>query len=200
MRHDLAAPGFFDRATGIHRQDCALMAADSPDIAAQAEAARADLDALEELAGDERAVAYGIAARQAYDLMRRLIGQLSGLLILSMAGGRRAIRDLPDMAAARERLDEAGAVLGAASVPARLARHHAALEAAHAAVAAALAGVGRSDGRPECEGTATASRALAEAYGLLQAAADPRIGMTMVDFRHACCTCGAGLRHQTQDQ
>jgi hypothetical protein len=198
MRHETACPGFFDRAVGVHREDCAALQLDPAFAAEIDEADRNDVAALENLAGSEASLAYGIAVRQAYDLMRRLIGQLSGLLILSIAGGRHNILGLPDIERAHERIGEVRALLGELTVPSPLARHHAALQLALANICDATEAIGRINGRSECEATAAATTKLDQAYRLLQAAADPRVGMTMVDFRHACCTCGQ--RHTNLDQ
>lgn len=142
---------------------------------------------------DEAIAVYCGEARPLYDAFKRVLGQLSGILILLQTGAAERDRHAALLDAARGQLAEARRRLPALRPPAGAARHAEAL----AEVGAALDRVAeRMTRRLDLIDPASADldgvvRALFDVHRRLLAAAEPRAGMAPVDFRHACCSCGA---------
>jgi hypothetical protein len=183
-----SSPGhdFFERAVTIHRYDCSLVA-----DATETADTRPDADEAASLMPDDRSVRYGLAARSSYDGLRRLIGQLAGLAILLTASRRRDILDLPDLPLARERWQDIGTGIAALDAPPALARHFGSLTAAYRLVGDIITGLASLSTTADAERVLDiANDSLKRAYRVLQDASEPRLGMTMVDFNHACCNCG----------
>lgn len=185
--------GFFERAVTIHRYDCeAVSVDDQPTGGGPA----ADIDAAC-FALDEAVVGYAVAARPLYDGMRRSIGQVAGLLVLVQASGRRDVLDLPELAVAGERWDELAQRLRTLKVPRGLEPHFDRLERAHAMIGDVLdAFYAARRTRGWQSSLDRASETIKSAYACLQAASEPRAGMTMVDFNHACCSCARRWRQE----
>lgn len=191
---DMSAKRFFERAVTIHRYDCELIAV-PPLSDADGRESRSAVE--NDPAADEAVVRYVIATRPIYDGLRRLIGLIAGLLVLAEAGGRRDVLDLPDIPAARERWAEVEQRLAALQAPRGLASHHARLHASHATLGEVLDDFGQA--RLQRDWQQHLDRAgdrIKHAYAWLQAASEPRAGMTPVDFNHACCSCAQRWRHQ----
>jgi hypothetical protein len=190
---DMSAKRFFERAVTVHRYDCELVAAPPSD----AEGGETRQAIENDPAGDEAVVRYVVAARPVYDGLRRLIGQIAGLLVLAEAGGRRDVLDLPDIPAARERWAEVEQRLAALQAPSGLEGHLDRLATAHATLGEVLDDFGlarlQRDWRQHLD---RAGDRIKHAYAWLQAASEPRAGMTPVDFNHACCSCAQRWRHQ----
>jgi len=190
---DLSAKRFFERAVTVHRYDCELVAAPPSAIGSGDSLPAIEKDA----AADEAVVRYVVATRPIYDGLRRLIGQVAGLLVLAEAGGRRDVLDLPDIPAARERWAEVEQRLGALQAPSGLEGHLDRLATAHATLGEVLDDFGlarlQRDWRQHLD---RAGDRIKHAYAWLQAASEPRAGMTPVDFNHACCSCAQRWRHQ----
>ncbi len=121
----------------------------------------------------------------------RVIGQTGGLLIIVQSSGRREAVDFRSLESAEDAFREACDRLAALSAPTRLAPHRMRLEQAARLVEISLKALRnlRSDG--DGPDLMPALDALSRGYKILQATSDSRFGMMMVDFRHACCTCGA---------
>lgn len=190
---DMSAKRFFERAVTIHRYDCELITAPPSD----AEGGETRQAIENDPAADEAVVRYVVAARPVYDGLRRLIGQVAGLLVLAEAGGRRDVLDLPDIPAARERWAEVEQRLGALQASSGLEGHLDRLATAHATLGEVLDDFGlarlQRDWRRHLD---RAGDRIKHAYAWLQAASEPRAGMTPVDFNHACCSCAQRWRHQ----
>lgn len=191
---DPSAKRFFERAVTVHRYDCELVATPQ---ASSAEGMKSLPSGPPDAAADDSIVRYVVATRPVYDGLRRLIGQVAGLLVLAEAGGRRDVLDLPDIPAARERWDEVNERLGALQAPSGLESHLARLVTTHATIGEvlddfALARLQR-DWQQHLD---RAGDRIKHAYVWLQAASEPRAGMTPVDFNHACCSCAQRWRHQ----
>lgn len=190
---DMSAKRFFERAVTIHRYDCELVTAPPSD----AEGGKTRQAIENDPAADEAVIRYVVAARPVYDGLRRLIGQVAGLLVLAEAGGRRDVLDLPDIPAARERWAEVEQRLGALRAPSGVEGHLDRLATAHATLGEVLDDFGlarlQRDWRRHLE---RAGDRIKHAYAWLQAASEPRAGMTPVDFNHACCSCAQRWRHQ----
>ncbi|MBN9551726.1 MAG: hypothetical protein J0H31_23410 [Alphaproteobacteria bacterium] len=190
---DKSAKRFFERAVTIHRYDCELVTAPPPD----AEGGETRLAIENDPSAKEAVVRYVVASRPVYDGLRRLIGQVAGLLVLAEAGGRRDVLDLPDIPAARERWAEVEQRLRALRAPSGVEGHLDRLATAHATLGEVLDDFGlarlQRDWRRHLD---RAGDRIKHAYAWLQAASEPRAGMTPVDFNHACCSCAQRWRHQ----
>jgi hypothetical protein len=185
----LAERRFFERAVTVHRYDCEALS--QPPQGADAAAREAPAIPQEAIAG------YAVAARPIYDGIRRLIGHVAGLLILVQAGGRRDALDLPDLAAARERWDGIEDRLRVLHGPRGLEAHFARLEAGHAAIGEVLDDFDAARHRPDWRRHLDQAGArIPFAHACLQAASEPRAGMTPVDFNHACCGCAQRWRQE----
>jgi len=187
MTHPFRGRALLERAVTIHRFDCAAVAEPPAGAAAAGPDERGD-DATG--AGVTAAASYAVAARGVYDALRRQIGQASGLLILAVASGQRQVADLPEIGVVRERWRETADAAASLEAPPGLARHLDRLRRATAETGAGLADLA-AIGAAGAAAAAAASAHLKTAYGLLQGASDIRYGLTMVDFRQACCTCAA---------
>jgi hypothetical protein len=190
---EMSGKRFFERAVTVHRYDCELIA--SPPSDAEGGEARQAIE--NDPAAGETVVRYVVASRPVYDGLRRLIGQVAGLLVLAEAGGRRDVLDLPDVPAARERWAEVEQRLRALQAPSGLEAHLERLATAHAMLGEVLDDFGQArlqrDWQRHLE---RAGDRIKHAYAWLQAASEPRAGMTPVDFNHACCSCAQRWRHQ----
>ncbi|MGB3833138.1 MAG: hypothetical protein WA975_14895 [Mesorhizobium sp.] len=191
---EVSGKRFFERAVTVHRYDCELVSGPRPPGAENEEAQPAIEDGT---LADEAVARYVVAARPVYDGLRRLIGHVAGLLVLAEAGGRRDVLDLPDMLAARERWTEVEQRLGVLQAPRGLESHFLRLEAAHAMLGEVLDDFGSARLRRDWQKHLDrAGERIKHAYAWLQAASEPRAGMTPVDFNHACCSCAQRWRPQ----
>jgi hypothetical protein len=170
----------------IHRADCDIW--DTPADAMPEALIASGIE-------DEDVVRYCAAARPVYDAYKRVLGQLSGVLLLAQTGADDPAWRDRILDAAGEQLAEARERLGALRSTPPVARHHdllaglaEQLAALHARLrrAVLLVGADRDWDRLVSELYATHRRLLA--------ASEPRAGMTPVDFSHACCSCGAPRR------
>lgn len=167
----------------IHASDCVTWSAQGidPEIC---------LNAFD----DEALAHYLSEVRPIYEQFKCVLGQISGLLILAQTKPARADRDQPMVTTAREQLTEARELWRTVRPPATARRHHAAFGGIAERLSAVLAAVDwcRFDlATPDSYDLDTAMRHLFSAHGLLLAVSNDRVGMTPVNFSHACC-CGAG--------
>jgi hypothetical protein len=135
-------------------------------------------------------IGYLGAVRPVYDALKRVLGQISGVLILAEVGARDDGREDGILAAGRTELAEARERWHAVNAPTAARRHHQAvgeialmLDEAFALLQRRLRGAEATDDR--------LVGLLFRAQRALLRAAEPRAGMAPVDFRHACCSCGA---------
>lgn len=133
----------------------------------------------------DAAVAYVIEAETVFNALRRLIGQLSGLLILAETKTLRNAPGLAGLAAARSQWAETEEAAARLQGPGNLAGHADRLR--HAARHVGQALVAMSVGGLDSGATDVAARHLKHGYRLLQSAADPRAGLVMIDMSEACC-------------
>jgi hypothetical protein len=184
---DMSGKRFFERAITIHRLDCEAIAAGQAARCAETED-RATIDGETSL--NEAIAGYVVAIRPIYDALRRLIGQVAGLLVLVHAGGRRDILDLPDVSAARERCNEIEQRLDALQPPHGLQFHFGRLEATQVTLGDVLRDLDAARRQPDWQQHLDrAGERIKSAYAFLQSASEPRAGMTPVDFSRACCSC-----------
>lgn len=174
----------FTRLAATHKPDCPL-SLDGP-----LPEAVANPDELGRALGSDAVAVYAAACRPVYEDLRRVIGQLSGLLILARLTTRTEMVDLPEMVQCRARWDEAGQKLGALTAPPGLQRHKTQLDSAHAFSGLVITAF--ADLRRGMDMTAQLDRMtvrIKRAYAHLEAASAPKAGLQMVDFTHACCAC-----------
>jgi hypothetical protein len=138
----------------------------------------------------DEVVGYVIGARRVYYELRRLVGQIAGLLILAQASNRREAFDLPILAAANEVWLSTPEQMERLRAPNRLDAHLDHLKSAHRLLGACLDALKAPRLHDEKIDLTGAVADLSSAYSHLQSASEPRSGMTMVDFSHACCNCG----------
>ncbi|MFT4148567.1 MAG: hypothetical protein QM656_00085 [Paracoccaceae bacterium] len=177
----------FDRLAVLHRPDCAAMTAPAtpaPDLP--------DAGMLARILGADEAGRYAIAARQVYEELRRLIGQLAGLLILARLTSRRDHADLAEHRTCRDRHAEAVALLARLSAPGPLGPHRARLAESTALCGEIIDGLARwqPDAATADAEFAALNARIRHALGLLESCSSDKAGLQMVDFSHACCTCG----------
>ncbi len=172
---------FLDRVAAVHDIRCESLA-----IPDEGPTLEIDADRI-----DEAMARYGLEARRIYDDLKRVIGQVGGLLILAQASSRREALDLMSLAHAEGACSDALDRIERLPAPGRSAPHRDRLLKAGRLVDATLVAL-RDVPRVAGEIDLTeASNTLKRAYSFLQSTSEGRLGMTMVDFRHACCTCGA---------
>jgi hypothetical protein len=138
----------------------------------------------------DEVVGYVIEARRVYYELRRLVGQIAGLLILAQASNRREAFDLPILAAVNEIWLSTPEQMERLRAPNRLDVHLYHLKSAHRLLGACLNALKAPRVDKEKIDLTGAVADLSSAYSHLQSASEPRTGMTMVDFSHACCNCG----------
>jgi hypothetical protein len=190
---DASGKRFFERAVTVHRYDCELVAAPpSPDIDSEE-----TLPAGAGGAVDEAIVAYVVEARPVYDALRRMIGHVAGLLVLAQAGGRRDVLDLPNIPTAREKWNEVEERLATLRAPYGLEAHLGRLKATHETLGQVLDDFDSARLRRDWQRHFDqAGDRIRRAYAWLQAASEPRAGMTPVSFDHACCSCAQRWRQE----
>ena len=182
----------FTRLAESHKPDCILS------LEGPAPEAVPDPEILAGVLGSDAAGRYAAACRPVYEDLRRIIGQLSGLLILARLTARTEVTDLPEIERCRVRWADAQRRLQALSAPVGLSRHKAQLESAHAFSGDVLHAF--SDLRPAADLTAPLDRMsllIKRAYAHLEAAGSQKARLQMVDFSHACCSCASS--HETAD-
>jgi hypothetical protein len=138
---------------------------------------------------------YVIGTRPVYSDLRRLLGQIAGLLILAQASNRKEALDLPMLAAAKELWLSVPERMERLRAPSRLDAHLYHLKSAHRLLGSCFDSLGAFRYEDEKLSLNDALADITTAYAHLQSASEPRAGMTMVDFSQACCHSG-----QAQEQ
>ena len=85
--------------------------------------------------GSEAVAAYATDCRPIHEDLRRVIGQLAGLLILAQLTRKPLMAGLPELAQCKARWQDAAHRLGLLQPPPGLGRHKAELDSAHAFLA-----------------------------------------------------------------
>jgi len=176
-----------DAVPTLHSADCDSR---NPNTASAGFAIDAGLP--DEIAG------YVIGARRVYSDLRRLVGQIAGLLILAQASNRKEALDLPMLAAARELWLTVPEQMERVRAPVRFGAHLSHLRSAHRLLGSCFDSLRTVRSKDEKPDLTEALADIARAYSHLQSASEPRAGMTMVDFSHACCHCGQVTTHENK--
>jgi len=182
----MTSTDLFTRLAATHKPDC-LLSLEGP-----APEAVPDPDGLAQTLGSDAAGRYARDCRPIYEDLRRVIGQLAGLLILAQLTARTEVGDLRELDLCRRRWQQATDRLAMLAPPAGLERHRRQLASAHDFAGAVLGGFDQL--RPRGDNAAqfdAMSLRIKRAYAHLEAASAPKAGLQMVDFTHACCSCGA---------
>lgn len=172
------------RHNGVHRADCSIW--DTPPDARPEALIAAGVN-------DETVVRYCGSVRPIYDAYKRVLGQLSGVLLLAQSGADDPGWRDKILATAAEQTEEARDRLGGVRAAPSVARHHDALVSLGERIAGLRAEIDRAAlivGDHDQWDRLIAT--LFSIHRSLLAASEPRAGMTPVDFSHACCSCGVG--------
>lgn len=174
----------FDRLAHTHKPDCVLSLEGPRPQAVPAP------DELAATLGSDAIAKYAGACRPIYEDLRRVIGQVSGLLILAQLTAKRDILDLPELQNCEIRLKQAKDRLSLLSTPRGTLEHRAQLEAALSFCLAAMKTFTDIRGREALDPAIDLTgKQIERAYVHLQAASSEKAGLAMVDFSQACC-CG----------
>lgn len=146
---------------------------------------------------DDATITYVMAARLAFDGLRKAEGQLAGVLVLAAAGGRSAAGH-PVLALARDVWREAADQIGTLPRPPRARHHYHHLRRAAACVGRALAAARRLTGRNPAVVDAILEP-LRAAHQELQYAAASLPGFEIVAFQQGCCASHAATRGIRRD-
>lgn len=174
----------FMRLATVHKPDCiAIAEGPMPQPVADPSSLAVSLrsDALAQYAGD---------CQQIYENLRRVIGQISGLIILARLTDRIEVADLPELAACDARWKETEERLAALNVPQAAKAHCEQLTAACFFSGQALVTFSLLGRRADNDAAFDRMVGLTKrAYAHLSAASTEKAGLNMVDFSQACCSC-----------
>lgn len=175
----------FTRLAQSHKPDCVLSLDGPPPESV------ASPDELAVTLRSDAVARYAAACRPVYEDLRRIIGQISGLVILAQLTAQRQVTDLPEYDACEARAAQAGDRLGALRVPTGIEPHKAQLDAALQFSRLAMGTFSQTRGG---DALATdldrAGLLIKRAYAHLRAASGAKAGLEMVDLSQACCCCG----------
>lgn len=180
----MTSTDLFTRLAATHKPDCLLSLDGTPPEAVP------DPEELSRTLGSDAVALYARACKPVYEDLRRVIGQLSGLLILARLTKRTEMADLPELAQCRARWQDAAERLGSLTPPSGLQRHKVQLDSALAFSDLVLRTF--PELRPSADPTQKLDLMTVQikrAYAHLEAASAPKAGLHMVDFTHACCAC-----------
>jgi hypothetical protein len=135
---------------------------------------------------DEATLAYVLAMREPFDLLRQAAGQLAGLLVLAAAGGRGAAGH-PMLPAAAAAAQEAGDAVRAIRVPPRARHHHHHLAQACRAIERALDAARRHLHRRDRDAFDASLAPLKAAHRHLHSATVALPDFELVAMAEACC-------------
>lgn len=174
----------FTRLAATHKPDCMLS------LEGPLPEAVPNPEELARTLGSDAVALYASACRPIYEDLRRVVGQLAGLLILARLTARTEMADLPEMQQCRARWQDAAQRLAMLSPPTGLQRHKAQLDGAHAFCGFVMKTFPdlrpTSDTAPQLD---LMSVQIKRAYAHLDAASSTKAALQMVDFSHACCAC-----------
>ncbi|WP_173931245.1 hypothetical protein [Chelativorans sp. Marseille-P2723] len=179
------ADDLFMRLTTVHRPDCALFTEGPLPQPVP------DPDRLAETLGTDEAAAYAAQCHPIFEDLRRIVGQLAGLMILGQLTEKSEVVDLDELDLCRQRWEACAERLHRLAAPGALAAHLEQLMASHSACGRALGAFSRLPALGQGETVFDEiSRQIQRAYAHLRAATSQKAGLEMVDLTHACCSCG----------
>ncbi len=144
---------------------------------------------------DDATAVYVCAAQPAFDLLRQAAGQLAGLLVLKVAGARKAGgHPMLDLACAAEAEARDVILALSASLPSQAAHHHRHMLSATRLLAAALASAKQDLHRCDDRALDKILVPLRRTYRELQHAAFALPGFEIVALSQGCCVAHARPR------
>ncbi len=164
-----------DRFITLHRPDCEAI---------RPEAMALPADDLPPLCEEDDA-----RLRRPFDELKRLIGQVAGLLLLAEVSTRREIVEAPTLLTAVEKLREVSAAIEEVKPKLRNPAAVAAFPGIAEYIGQAITALRSAADAPATLEIGPALMRIKTAYGLLQRMAEPGRGRSMVDFSQACCSC-----------
>lgn len=177
----------FNRIVGIHKPDCEMLQHCEP-VEETKLPGEAELFAA---LGCEQTAGYAMACRGIYEDLRRVIGQLAGLLILARATRKIEFVELEQVENCMTRWKDAGARIGVLQAYGPVARHKHLIESAHNFCGRILRTFPVITSRSDLDKTFDEmGDHLKKAYACLSKASSHEAGLVMVDFSNACCGCG----------
>ena len=177
-------PRLFTRIAQTHKPDCAMaLEGPLPEFAPSP-------DELAVTLGSDAVANYAAACRPIYEDLRRIIGQVSGLLILAQLTAQRQLLDLPEYKACEERAISARVRLDALVAVGGTAGHRTQLESALGFATDAISTLAATRPDTADQSYELAGRQVKRAYAHLRATSAAKAGLEMVDLSHACGCCG----------
>ncbi|WP_174803893.1 hypothetical protein [Martelella limonii] len=177
----------FNRIVGIHKPDCAMLMRCDP-VPEALPPGEAELVAA---LGSEQTGDYAMACRGIYEDLRRVIGQLAGLMILARVTRKIEFVELEQVDNCTKRWTDAADRIAALKAPGPLARHKQQIQAAHDFCGKILRTFPQLNARTDLDVTFDEmGEHLEQAYRSLSQASSHEAGLVMVDFSNACCSCG----------
>lgn len=175
----------FIRLAQTHKPDCAMS------LEGVIPEAIPSPDELALTLGSDAVGRYASQCRPVYEDLRRIIGQISGLLILAQLTKLGEISDLPEYTACKKRLVQAEERFRALSAPSGTQGHKAQIEAALTFSRLAMGTFSVSvKGKEYAAKLDLSGLQIKRAYAHLSAASTEKAGLEMVDLANACCGCG----------
>ena len=175
----------FDRLVTVHRPDCDMLA----DVMPGSSIACSESQMASSFS-DDASLKYALDTKPIYEDLRRVIGQLAGLLILAQLTNRVEMVEFPERNNCEQRWKSAGTRIASLTAPGPLAPHKEQLSAAHSLSGMVLRSLAQL--RPGAENNQQfdqMSDQIKRAYRHLASASSEKAGLQMVDFTHACCSC-----------
>lgn len=180
----MAGADLFIRLAATHKPTC-LLSLEGP-----LPEAVPDPDEMARTFGSDAVGLYAAGCRPIYEDLRRVIGQLAGLLILAQLTARTEMADLAEMSQCRARWQQAADRLAPLRAPSGLEPHRRQLEQAVAFSGTVIDGFQTlRRGMNAGDRLDRMSAQVRRAYAHLDAASSAKAGLQMVDFTHACCCC-----------
>ncbi|MAY61771.1 MAG: hypothetical protein CML29_06130 [Rhizobiales bacterium] len=177
----------FNRIVGIHKPDCEMLMRCDP-IPEASIPGEAELVAA---LGSEQTAEYAMACRRIYEDLRRVIGQLAGLMILARVTRKIEFVELEQVDNCTKRWTDAGARIAALKAHGPVARHKQQIELAHDFCGRILRTFPQLTARTDLDIIFDEiGDHLKQAYACLSRASSHEAGLVMVDFSNACCSCG----------
>ena len=172
-----------DRFITLHRPDCEAI---------RPEAMALPADDLTPLCEEDDA-----RLRRPFDELKRLIGQVAGLLLLAEVSTRREIVEAPSLMTAVEKLREVSAFIEDVKPKLRNPAAVAAFPAIAEHIGQAINALRSAVDASAAFEIGPALTRIKTAYNLLQRMAEPDRGRSMVDFSQACCSCNGAQASTT---
>lgn len=177
----------FNRIIGIHKPDCELLSHPNQ----MQEVPLPDEDDLLSALGSDRSAEYALTCRGIYEDLRRVIGQLAGLMILARLTRKIEFVELEQVDDCSRRLKDAADRIRSLKAPGPLAHHKQLIEAAHDICGQILRTFPQVNSRADLDQIFDEmGEQIKRAYSYLSQASSHEAGMVMVDFSNACCSCG----------